>query len=145
MPKIIDQHQRKASEYKLNKQAKLEEEMDRRYIPYDKETIKSLIFQLEQSIKSAKLQQFEKRLNQHRTVPAISISDVEEGLTKKEKDDLALLIDKIGSINSLKLMAIIKNGITPEEQRKIYELLNQKLTDEEIIKINDILGKYIEG
>ena len=140
----METQQRKVSSYRLNKLAKLGEEMDRRYVVYDEETIKYLISQLEKNIKNAKLNQFEKRLNQQRTVPAINIADVEKRLTSEEKDELTSLVDKIGSINSLKLMAIINNGITPDEQREIYELFKEKLTDDEIIRINDILGRYIE-
>jgi glutaredoxin len=145
IPESVEKQQRKASAYRINKQAKLADAMDRRYIAYDEKTIKHLISQLEQSIKNAKLAQFEQRLNQQRTVPTINIADVEEKLTRKEKADLAVLVDKIGSIDSLKLMAIINNGITPDEQRKIYELFKEKLTDDEIIRLNDILGRYIES
>ncbi|MGF7057871.1 hypothetical protein [Brassicibacter mesophilus] len=145
IPESVEKQQRKASAYRISKQAKLADAMDRRYIAYDEETIKHLISQLEQSIKNAKLAQFEQRLNQQRTVPTINIADVEEKLTSKEKADLAVLVDKIGSIDSLKLMAIINNGITPDEQRKIYELFKEKLTDDEIIRLNDILGRYTES
>ncbi len=136
--------QKKTPSYKLNKQAKLIEDMEKRFVIYDKETIDYLISQLEHNIKNAKLKQFENRLNQERTVPTINITDVEQRLSSKEKEELSDLVDKLGAVNSLKLMAIINNGITPDEQKKIYDLLKEKLIEDEIIRLNDILGRYME-
>ncbi|MBS4537880.1 hypothetical protein GOQ27_05365 [Clostridium sp. D2Q-11] len=114
------------------------------YREYDKETQDFFISQLQEGIKRAKLDQFDDRLSQERTIETINVNKIEDKLSSKDKRDLDKIIDKLGPINGLKLMKIFNNGITPKEQQDMQELLKGKLTDEEIILLNDILGRYMD-
>lgn len=110
---------------------------------YDEETQKFLISQLKEGIKRAKLDQFEDRLSGD-TIKDLNIENVKNSLSKEDKQELNKIIDKLGTINGLKLIKIIDNGITPDEQKDIYNLFNDKLSDEEIISLNDILGIFAD-
>lgn len=110
---------------------------------YDEETQKFLIYELNEGIKRAKLDQFEKRLSGD-TIEDLNIDEVKSNLSKEDKRKLNEIIDKLGVMNGLKLIKIIDDGITPSEQKDIYNLFNDKLSEEEIISLNDILGKYAE-
>ncbi|MBS4536133.1 hypothetical protein GOQ29_10950 [Clostridium sp. D2Q-14] len=111
---------------------------------YDKKTQDFLIHQLEEDIRKSKLNQFHNRLSQEKTIEDINISKIKNKLSSKDKNELQRIIDELGSINSLKLMKIIKDGMSPEEQQDMQNLLKNKLTEEDIILLNDILGKYID-
>lgn len=114
------------------------------YREYDKETQHFLIAQLKEGIKRAKLDQFEDRLSQDRTIEDINVNKIENKLSSKDKNNLDKIIDKLGPINGLKLMKILNSGITPEEQQDMHDLLQDKLSEEEIILLNDILGRYMD-
>lgn len=103
-----------------------------------------MIAELENSIKKAKLEQFKELLNQDETIPAISIPEVEKNLSGDERRRLSSIIRKLDAVTNIKLLLILRDGITPEEQREVYNVLREKLSDDDIIALRDILGKFVE-
>lgn len=114
------------------------------YTEYDKETQDFFMTQLEEGIRRAKLNQFEGRLSQNETIEDINVSKIENKLSTEDKNELQRIIDELGPVNSLKLMKILNNGINPEEQQDMQDLLKDKLNEEDIILLNDILGRYMD-
>jgi len=119
-------------------------DLQQQFLSYDKEAIKFLIDQLEESIIESKLKQFEDRLNQDRVIPAINILEIERELKGEEKKELSSLINKLGNVEAFSLVNLSRGGITPQEQKEMYEVLKNKLSVNEIIRLNDILGRYME-
>jgi len=108
---------------------------------YDEDTQRFLIYELNEGIKRAKLDQFEKRLSSD-NIKDLNIDQVKSNLSKEDKAKLSKIIDKLGTLNGLKLIKILDNGITPDEQKEIHDLFKDKLKEEEIISLNDILGNF---
>ncbi|MGO1368478.1 MAG: hypothetical protein ACTHVE_07590 [Senegalia sp. (in: firmicutes)] len=108
---------------------------------YDEDTQRFLIYELNEGIKRAKLDQFEKRLSSN-NIKDLNIDQVKSNLSKEDKAKLSKIIDKLGTLNGLKLIKILDNGITSDEQKEIHDLLKDKLKEEEIISLNDILGDF---
>lgn len=111
---------------------------------YDKKTQEFLINQLKQGIKRAKLNQFEDRLSGDNTIKDLNIKEIQNNLSKEDKNTLNKIIDKLGTINSIKLIKILENGLTSKEQKEIHDLFKEKLSEDEIISLNDILGRFID-
>ncbi|MTI71693.1 MAG: hypothetical protein FH751_15705 [Firmicutes bacterium] len=111
---------------------------------YDKETIALLISQLEKQIEKTKLNQFKNRLNQEKTIPSLNINELNSNLDSSDKYKLNNTISKLGNFDKAKILMMSKKGITPKEQRNLYNILTENLSKEELINLNDILGRYIE-
>jgi len=111
---------------------------------YDKKTQEFLINQLKQGIKRAKLNQFEDRLSGDNTIKDLNIKEIQNDLSKEDKNTLNKIIDKLGTINSIKLVKILENGLTSKEQKEIHDLFKEKLSEDEIISLNDILGRFMD-
>lgn len=130
------------SKYKVFK-AKQIDEIEGSYVYYDEETIKLMIQRLEDSIKKAKLRQLESWLNQDKSISTAKISEAERKLTGEEREYLSRFIKKIGGINGIKLMMLLEDDVTPEEQKEIYKIFKENLNDDEMVKLRDILDVYI--
>lgn len=111
---------------------------------YDKKIQEFLINQLKQGIKRAKLNQFEDRLSGDNTIKDLNIKEIQNNLSKEDKNKLNEIIHKLGTINSIKLVKILENGLTSNEQKEIHDLFKEKLSENEIISLNDILGRFID-
>ncbi|MTI65624.1 MAG: hypothetical protein FH753_03395 [Firmicutes bacterium] len=111
---------------------------------YDKETIALLISQLEKQIEKTKLNQFKNRLNQEKTIPSLNINELNSNLDSSDKYKLNNTMSKLGNFDKAKILMMSKKGITPKEQRSLYNILTENLSKEELINLNDILGRYIE-
>ncbi|NBI07385.1 hypothetical protein D3Z33_11045 [Senegalia massiliensis] len=99
---------------------------------------------MKQGIKRAKLNQFEHRLSGDNTIKDLNIKEIQNNLSKEDKNTLNKIIDKLGTINSIKLIKILENGLTSKEQKEIHDLFKEKLSEDEIISLNDILGRFID-
>ncbi|EOC99294.1 hypothetical protein [Caldisalinibacter kiritimatiensis] len=129
--------------YIIFKQKQIVNSIENSFVKYDRKTIRYLLSQLEKSIKEAKLKQVKKLLNQNNMIQTVEVSKVQQKLTTAEKNELSDILNKIGAMNNVKLMYKINDGITPEEQQDIYDILKDKLSDDEVVRLHDILGKYM--
>ena len=133
-----------ATYYKNKNEERIIDERKKNFIDYDQKTIDYLVYQLEVSIRKAKLNRFEELLNQDEIIQDVNVQEIEKRLSVEQRNRLVDIIDKIGAVDNAKLMYKFKDGITPEEQKDIYDMLKNRLTDDEIIELNDLLGKYID-